>query len=483
MRASKKLILAATLLVNTFLFGQNQSLRAYMDNKQFFAPGTGNYLEIYFQFVGSSVQYKGADGGLQGEIAVSIQILKEQNLVAQDAYRLLSPVMKDSIVEDFYEVKRFALAPGNYTLTIELLDLASDKAPIKASQTITIEELQDAISSSDIETLEYAYKGDESSTFFKSGYNMIPRLSTFYPSVLSSIPVYFELYNTNQLPDSVCGLKQFIVNTETGAELEDFTVFSRHATSEVLPIIRNVEIGKLPTGTYTLNYTLLSRSMMDLTTQSYVFERSNDIEMSWDAENLVLDPYFQTSISEDSVLFFLESLIPISKPAEIKNIIQTLKTKDSEKQRRHIQAFWLKTAPSKTNDAWLKYKMQVQLVEKLYSNNFQEGFETDRGRVYLQYGAPTTIVVKETSPSEYPYEIWQYNKIGIFSNKRFIFYNPDLVNNGYRLLHSDMVGELKNPGWPQILAKRNTNKGNVDDPNYHNENHFGGNSNDLFRQY
>ena len=118
MRASKKLILAVTLLVNTLLFGQNQSLRAYMDNKQFFAPGTGNYLEIYFQFVGSSVQYKGVDGGLQGEIAVSIQISKEQAIVAQDAYRLLSPVMKDSIVEDFYEVKRFALAPGNYTLTI-----------------------------------------------------------------------------------------------------------------------------------------------------------------------------------------------------------------------------------------------------------------------------------------------------------------------------------------------------------------------------
>lgn len=79
----------------------------------------------------------------------------------------------------------------------------------------------------------------------------------------------------------------------------------------------------------------------------------------------------------------------------------------------------------------------------LYGNNFQDGFETDRGRVYLKYGAPSTHVVRENSPSEYPYEIWTYNKIGKYSNKRFVFYNPDLTNGAYRLLHSDVLGELK----------------------------------------
>jgi hypothetical protein len=101
----------------------------------------------------------------------------------------------------------------------------------------------------------------------------------------------------------------------------------------------------------------------------------------------------------------------------------------------------------------------------------------------LKFGSPSSVVTKETSPSEYPYEIWTYNKIASFSNKRFIFYNPDLVNNAYRLLHSDMLGETKNLGWQQILAKRNTNNGNVDNPNQNYQQHFGGNSNDLFRQY
>lgn len=471
------------MLTTLSLFSQKTvKLRAYVDNKQFFAPGIGNYLEVYMQYVGQSIQYKGKENGLEGEIAVRMSILSGDSVVALDAYRLTTPFMKDSIVEDFYDVKRFVLKPGNYKLFLELMDLNSTQSPLSATLPIVIEDLNEGIAFSDIEIAELAYKGDENSPFYKSGLCIIPRLATFYPSELTTIPVYFELYNTSSLEDSVFAVKQMIKN-ENGIELPDYTVFTRHSSSTVVPIMRKVDISLLPTGKYTLNYTLLTRSMIELAEQSYEFDRSNDIDFAFQTETIVLDPNFQSSITKDSVAYYLESLIPISRPSEVKNIISTLKSKDEEKQRKHIQAFWALTAPGNSYDAWIKYKLQVQLVERVYSNNFQEGFETDRGRVYLQYGAPTNIVQKETSPTEYPYEIWQYNKIGSFSNKRFVFYNPDLVNNAYRLLHSDMIGELKNPGWPQTLAKRNTSGGNIDDPNLFMQDKYGDNANDLFRQY
>lgn len=471
------------MLTTLSLFSQKTvKLRAYVDNKQFFAPGIGNYLEVYMQYFGQSIQYKGKENGLEGEIAVRMSILSGDSVVALDAYRLTTPFMKDSIVEDFYDVKRFVLKPGNYKLFLELMDLNSTQSPLSATLPIVIEDLNEGIAFSDIEIAELAYKGDENSPFYKSGLCIIPRLATFYPSELTTIPVYFELYNTSTLEDSVFAVKQMIKN-ENGIELPDYTVFTRHSSSTVVPIMRKVDISLLPTGKYTLNYTLLTRSMIELAEQSYEFDRSNDIDFAFQTETIVLDPNFQSSITKDSVAYYLESLIPISRPSEVKNIISTLKSKDEEKQRKHIQAFWALTAPGNSYDAWIKYKLQVQLVERVYSNNFQEGFETDRGRVYLQYGAPTNIVQKETSPTEYPYEIWQYNKIGSFSNKRFVFYNPDLVNNAYRLLHSDMIGELKNPGWPQTLAKRNTSGGNIDDPNLFMQDKYGDNANDLFRQY
>jgi GWxTD domain-containing protein len=197
-------------------------------------------------------------------------------------------------------------------------------------------------------------------------------------------------------------------------------------------------------------------------------------------EEIILDPNFQASITDDSLSYYLASLIPIARPAEVKSIMKTLKAKSPDLCRKHIQQFWVQTAGADASNKWLIYKKNVQLVEKNYGNNFQDGFETDRGRVYLQYGQPNTIIVRETSPAEYPYEIWHYYKIKTFSNKRFVFYNPDLVNNAYRLLHSDMVGEQQNYKWQEMLVKRNAGSTNVDSNSGNNQ--YGTNSGYYYKQ-
>ncbi len=463
-------------------FGQ---LKAYMDTKQFYDPAIGNYAEIYMQFVSSSLKYEGKENGLQGKIAVRLTVSDNDSIHFSDLYLLESPLMKDSIVEDFYDVVRFSIRPGTYKLKVELSDVLNEKSKaIQAESDLTIGDLSNGVSISNLEIAEFARRSNDNNNFCKSGFYILPRLTNYYPSELNKIPVYFEVYNSNSIPlDSQFVLKQQIINSETKEELIDFEIFSKHTKGSVVPIIRGIDISTLPSGKYDLIFTVLDRSRKEYQSQSYNFERTNLMDQNINMENLVLDPAFQQSITNDSIEFYLESLIPIAKQNEILNIISTLKAKNEEKSRKHIQAFWVKTNEINPYEAWISYKQQVQFVQKLYSNNFQDGYETDRGRVYLKYGAPTTVVQKETSPSEYPYEIWQYNKIGIFSNKRFIFYNPDLVNNTYRLLHSDMLGEIKNQGWQAALSKRNTVNGSVDNPNMYNQDHFGGNSNDLFRQY
>jgi len=87
----------------------------------------------------------------------------------------------------------------------------------------------------------------------------------------------------------------------------------------------------------------------------------------------------------------------------------------------------------------------------------RRGFETDRGRVYLQYGPPNSITSRSHEPSSYPYEIWYYHQLTDAQwNKRFVFYNPDLVTNDYELLHSNAIGENYNQTWKHDLHKRNT---------------------------
>ncbi len=483
----KKLLFTAILLTCTLFVSaqknqKNQQMKAYLDHKVFYEPSIGNYVEVHLQFLGYSLKYKGVSGGLQGEVAIQLTLKSGDVVAASDAYRLQSPVMRDSIVEDFYDLKRFAVKPGTYELEITLQDLNSDVPAMTGKQVIEVKDLSGKASISDIQVSEIMTPTDTVSTFSKSGYEMIPRISNYYTTEANSLPVYFELYNTQDAAEAI-GVRQMILKTGTNEEIEAFTRYSRHDVNKIQPVIRVIDITKLPSGEYTLEYTMLSKDNQEMAKTSYFFERSNEITEALAAENIVLDPAFQASITDDSVFYYMESLIPISRQAEVKNIISILKKKDKEQSRKYIQAYWVLSAGTqKPYEAWMKYKLQVQLVQRLYSNNFMEGFETDRGRVYLQYGPPNNIITRETSPSEYPYEIWQYDKIKKYSNKRFVFYNPDLVNNNYRLLHSDMIGEQQNYRWQQQLAKRNSPNRNIDDPNDGNNDHFGGESMDLYKQ-
>lgn len=480
----KQFLITAVLLTCTFFAAaqKKQQMKAYLDHKVFYEPSTGHYVEVHLQFLGYTLKYKGVPGGLQGEVAVQLTFKSGSEVAASDAYRLQSPLMRDSVVEDFYDLKRFALKPGVYELEISLEDLNANLPAMVGRQTVEVRDLSTKAAISDIQISEVMTPTDATTTFAKSGYEMIPRISNYYTTEANSLPVYFELYNPLENPEMV-GIKQTITKTGTREEIEAFTRYSRHEIGAVQPVIRVIDITKLPSGEYTLEYTMLSKDNQEIGKTSYFFERSNEIFEAVTADNIVLDPAFQASIAEDSVYYYMESLIPISRQAEVKNIISILKKKDKEQARKYVQAYWvLSSGTQKPYDAWMKYKAQVQLVERLYSNNFMEGFETDRGRVYLQYGPPNNIITRETSPSEYPYEIWQYDKIKKYSNKRFVFYNTDLVNNNYRLLHSDMIGELQNYRWQQALAKRNSPNRNIDDPNDGNNDHFGGESMDLYKQ-
>jgi GWxTD domain-containing protein len=479
----KNTILILFCFLQSFSFSQGSKLKTYIDTKQFYAPGIGNYLEVYMQFVSYSVLYKNEGNGLRSKVLISVEIADTTQTVFSDRYVLESPEAIDSIQDDFYEVLRIQLNPGKYTMKLNLLDVNKEGSEISGNLPITIEDFSKNTKISDIIVAEFAYPSDEQTNFDKSGYHIIPMLSSFYATDSKNLPIYLELYGTEGIMDSTFLLSYRMINTKDANEMQGFSKTFSYKKGPVIPVFESINIEDLSTGNYQLEVRVSRSSNEILAVQTYDFERSNENNSMFTMENLQLDPAFQASIPTDSVLYFLESLIPISKPAEIKNIIETLKSKNVENARKHLQGYWVITSPTNSYESWLKYKAQVVFVQDIYGNNFQEGFETDRGRVYLKYGAPNQVNARESSPSEYPYEIWTYNKIGIYSNKRFIFYNPDLVNNAYRLLHSDMLGELKNPAWPQILAKRNTYNGNVDDPNQNNVNHWGGESNDLFRQY
>ncbi|WP_107037252.1 GWxTD domain-containing protein [Brumimicrobium mesophilum] len=483
---NKFLVLLYALFIGVTAFGQDKPLKAFLSEGQFYAPEAGNYIEIQLNFVGYSLNYIEREEEKFAEVEISQVFSQNDTVVVADKYLLKSPVIVDSLVEDFHDIQKYLLAPGKYRFDLVIRDVNSEADPISVTKLLQIDDMSEELMFSSFTAAETLLANPTlQSIFTKTGYDVVPMIGDYYPTEIQNMLYYVEAYNTNSaLEDSVYVVEQKIIGRDVRFDLEEYTRYFRYKGSAIQPIAKVVDISMLPTGAYTLELNLLNRDKQILARTAFDFDRNNTEKVNNLAfESVILDPAFAESIPKDSSEYFLASLIPISRQGEIKNIIRILRERDNEQNIRYLQAFWKETAPENPYEGWMKYRAQVLKIEDLFATNYQAGFETDRGRVFLQYGAPSSVIEQPSSPTEYPYEIWQYDQIKQFSNKRFIFYSRTNLNKDYTLLHSDMIGELQNFRWRYALNKRDSPDNDLDDPNGGSNSHFGGNSSRYYNSY
>lgn len=470
-----------TLLFVATSFGKPQ---VYFNYKLFHTPDQKAFVSTSLQFVSGSLKYKGdGNGNLNAQVEITQIFSQDEKIIIADKYVLDSPLMKDSTVDDFYDVQRYALEPGFYSYELVIKDLLSGEE-VKGEQLIEVVAMDKAaVGISDIEFIEDAYKTDEQNNFTKSGFFILPYLTNYFPPEITKIAFYTELYNTT---DVLGEDEQFLITCDvsdykSGNTIDGIFKYQRLNTAAVSPVIMFLPIENLPSGDYNLNLKVIDKNNDTLVTKEVFFQRRNDIfaEDIVPIDEIEIDPSFSQSLDWDSIPYFVGSLMPISERYEYETIRNMLKGSDTTYMQKYFFAYWKETNPTNPQREWEKYKLQVRYAEKLFGTQIKHGWETDRGRIHLKYGSPNQIIDRPSEPSAYPYQIWHYYRIGQRSNIRFVFYNPDLVTNDYPMLHSDMQGELQNYRWETDLHKRDTPNTNIDDPG--GSVHYGGSSGTLFR--
>lgn len=473
------------LAISSVVFSQDKQLKVFLKENQFYTEEHGSYIEVQLSFTGHTVNYIEHEGKMIGEIEITQIFSRNDSIFSADRYLLACPPIIDSIYEDFYDIQKYVLEPGKYDYELIISDVNSTLEPLSVKKPVEIKNLAGLSTSTIVQAESIRLNAEELSIYSKAGYDVVPMTGSYYPTEMQNLLYYMEVYNTDKyLKDSIYIVEQKLVDKAGKQDLSEYTRYFRYRTSPLQPVAKVIDISMLPTGAYTVELNILNREKEVLLQTIYDFDRNNTEQVNDLAyESVILDPAFRESVTEDSVAYYVGSLIPISRPAEVRNIIRLLKEKDREKNFRYLQAFWKDISPTNSYEEWAKYKAQVQLVERLFATTYQVGFETDRGRVYLEYGMPSSIIEEVSSPSEHPYEIWQYDRIKQYSNRRFVFYNPTNLGNEYRLLHSDMLGEIQNFRWRHVLNKRNTPSHDITDPNDGVIDHFGGNSSRYFQSY
>jgi GWxTD domain-containing protein len=455
------LFLTAVFLFIGFSDTNARNLWAYLTYSTFNSP-EGPYVETYLTVAGKSVKFiPTEDGKYQASVNIIMIFKQGEEIKAFKKYRLNSPEVPDTTKVDFNFVdqQRFQLENGTYSFEIQLADANMEAKAVPYTQEVKVDFPSDKASISGIELVK-SYKFTEEQTILtKSGRDLVPYVFTFYPEQENELTFYGEIYNL----DKVLGEGQkyliscYLETAETGYKLNDFTIIRKETAKPVHVMLYSMDIRKLASGNYNL--------VVEARNQNNEVVASNEMFIQRSNPNITLTLAEYTSLSTantfvdamtniDTLKEYIRSTRPISGGIENQFVKEYLQSADLKLLQQYFLGFWQQRDPVSPEKAWQAYNQEVKKVQYNFGSKHMKGYDTDRGRVYLEYGPPNVRSTAYNEPNTYPYEIWHYYSMQNQRNKKFVFYSEDMVTADFTLLHSDAIGEVNYPQWQVFLRNK-----------------------------
>lgn len=464
-----RLLLFTFALISFATNTKGQGLEAYFSHGTYKIPGKGPYIEAYFTFAGRSIAWQTIEGMKKSNIEITLALWKDTSLISVSKEILNHQIEDDSLAfkKNLTYLQRMEAVEGKLKLQVILNDLNDTLKPIETGALIDVHFPADSTIISSVMAVENISPTKTPNKLSKSGYDLTPSVFNFFPTNVNKFNFYAEIYPGSQIKKNQSYLLiYYLKNHESNRLLTNYKSYKRMKASEVNILLNSFDISKLASGNF--DFVIEARDSLNqlLTTQYYFFHRENvnvKMEVTEVASVNVSNSFAERYKNKDSLALILRSMNPISSDNEKEFVKNIINSGDLYIMQQYLLHFWEQRDLTTPEAPFRAYMNEVSIAEKNYKTRIQHGFETDRGRVYLQYGAPNTITQNYNEPAAYPYEIWHYYNLKNQRNRRFIFYNSDLASNTFVLLHSDAIGEPNNLQWRYHLRMRDTGYDSIDD--------------------
>ena len=458
----KKIIIAIAFIIFSTSSGLLAgNLRAYLSYATFTSPD-GPYIETYLSVDAASIKFVELENEkFQGTVNIIMTFNQNNEIKAFKKYELKSPVLDDTMNLNFHFIdqQRFLLANGTYDFDLQLSDQNNPSDAMPYTQQVVVDYPEGKPAVSGIELIKNYTQSDQPGDINKSGYDLVPYVYSFYPQAEDRLKFYVEVYNMDKLlgDDQKYLVSYFIETLENGQKVKGLGRNKKESALNVNVVLADMNINNLPTGNYNLIVEARNQQNEVIDAKKLFFQRSNPYA------KLTLDDLTMFSTTHsfvdqftnlDTLREYVSSTYPISSGLEKSFLKGNLKKGDLATLQQFFLGFWQRRNPSDPEKAWKEYKYQVEVCEFNFATPVKHGYQTDRGRVFLQYGPPNVRSERYNEPSNYPYEIWQYYSLGNQSNRKFVFYSPDMVTSDFFVLHSDAIGEIHNRRWQVDLRSR-----------------------------
>lgn len=421
---------------------------------------TTSLIEIYLAFYHNNLIFKKSGNQYQAGVLIDLEILNKSNDSALIKSYKLPISLNDSAQfklkqKELTQLPAIPLKSGDYKMTIIAKDAADttriDKfdfdvpVPLFTFENIKISGIQ--LSTSIKKTTGKA------GMFDKFGYEVTPNPNQFFGNNFDSLFFYFELYGLKNYGKSVF-LKKYITNINDSiiSSLVDNVPSAHNINIET----GNFNIRALESGTYFLKVDIIDNNNNVLTSSEkkfYVYNTVKNIADNTAKENADFLKSEYATMTEQQLDNEFEKAVYIRTDEETKNY----KSLNSlEAKRKFMYIFWTKrdnTPYTQINEYKINYFKRIENANKLFKEPFQEGWKTDRGRIYMLYGEPNDIERFDYEADIRSYQIWHYETIE--GGTICVFAESNYSGSGiYELVHSTIRGELRNDDWKNQLKKK-----------------------------
>ena len=474
------------------VYAQDKQLTAVFSYGTFYQSGIGSYVETYLSFDAWNLNFVKTGDTYQAKVEVIITVSKDDSIELVKKYDLNSPRINSPELDhfNFLDMQRFSVANGLHNLRIQLRDMNSDNAPTIVEQQLALYYTHRRPALSSLMMVASVRPTATENILSRGGYDIEPYVNDFVPEQIKQIDYYYELYNIdNETRDEHLYAVAHVEIQETGRILEATQTIRRIDNDSIIPIFGSIDIAALPSGNYNLVVEIRNKKNELLLFKKLPFFRSNPTAQQ-QAEALPTNMTFAAKLTDEQELNnYIEALAPIANDAEKRDIYSIIHRPGLEEKQTFMYKFWVRRDPLNADGAWREYKERVDYVNKNFSWPKTKGIQTDRGRVYLQYGPPDYVRdeknfvsakyigggvnIHQQSSDPYqqaaeiqgpnvnkqgqifylPYQLWRYNHImGDDQNRCFIFWD-EFRSGFYKLLHSNAKGEVRDMLWERRLSQ------------------------------
>ncbi|MCX6143007.1 MAG: GWxTD domain-containing protein [Ignavibacteriales bacterium] len=385
----------------------------------------------YFIFVRNESTAPKAEYIARGELAV--ELLNDRKISAAREIRQL-PISRTSLPKEgdhppsIQGIISFSVPPGNYTVVFDLDDRESGRSFMEKTKKIKVpDSKQSGVQVSDVMLVQspatatapsvFVPTNRDASSLLGEGGGVVTEI--LRPVGMDTLVVHWKLHG--MLDGSGARTQHFADSTYSSLngllsvmpQQEGISYDLKPAGESWKTIFIPLPLQKLEPGVFTLEIDYRCGLMKK--------QQQNQFHVSWPARPFSL-------LDQDLAV---DALRHIAKESEIDVLLSGGATRRAEAFSR----FWRERSKDTTtayNEVMAEFYYRVDDALRRFSTAREnDGYKTDRGRIYILYGPPQKSE-RSLQPNSAPTEIWTYDRL----HRRFIFIDAG-KNGNYVLSQSE----------------------------------------------